>query len=153
MKRTEKVIGFSLIGILAVAALCLSLTSNAENVGLGIGTPSSFSQSVAPGITGTVTGQFTVADATKFAISITTTSAAACTSNTTVTVERSLDGNNWLAYSTMKIANTGSTTAYCISNYTGQADVLIRCYVDNGMTNSGVLITNYVTVGFNKLKF
>lgn len=133
-----------------LVAVGLAVTVNAENVGLGVGTPNGFTVNVPGGITGTTTGLFNVANATKFAIAVTSTSNVANLSNTTVTVQRTIDGVNWLALSTITLANTGSTTAHCISNYTGQADCQLKVFVDSGALAT---VTNQTKVWFNSLKY
>lgn len=136
--------------ITVLAAVVISAGAFAENVGLGVGSPDGFTVIVPGGITGTKTGIFNVANATKFAIAVTSTSNVANLSNTTVTVQRTVDGVNWLALSTITIANTGSTTAHCISNYTGQADVQLKVFVDSGALAT---VTNQTKVWFNSLKY
>ncbi len=135
----------TLLSLITVIALAVAV--QAENVGIGVGSPSSITVSVPGGITGTTTGIFNVANATKYAIAVTSTSNVANLSNTVVTVQRTVDGVNWLALSTITIANTGSTTAHCISNYTGQADVQLRVFVDSGALAA---VTNLTKVWFNK---
>ena len=133
-----------------IAAVMLAVTVKAENVGMGVGSPAGFTVIVPGGITGTTTGIFNISTATKFAIGVTSTSNVANTSNTTVTVQRTMDGVNWLALSTISIANAGSTTVACISNYTGQADAQLRIFVDSGALAA---VTNQTKVLINQLKY
>lgn len=138
---------FSLIAVAALA-----VTVQAENVGLGVGAPTKILSAVAVNgaATSTVTNTVLIANATKFAIQLSSVSIAANTSNTTLTINRTVDGSNWISFGTMVLANTGTTTASCISNFTGQADVQLQFILSNGALAG---VTNTVSASINQLKY
>jgi len=73
-----------------------------------------------------------------------TVSGAANTSNTVITIDESVDGSNWVSTGkSITIANTGTTTAYCVSNWTDIASVNWRFNIQNGALAG---VTNSVTI-------
>ena len=82
-------------------------------------------------------------------VQVVSKSGAANLSNTVVTIDRSIDGSNWVTgYTTITLANTGTTSANCISNYNPASDALWRFNVQNG---SLAVVTNTVTITINRV--
>ena len=86
-------------------------------------------------------------------VQVVSKSDVANTSNTVVVIDRSIDGVNYVTgYSTITLANTGTTTANCISNYSPLSDCWWRFSVQNTATNAGALVTNTVSVFLNRVQ-
>ena len=84
---------------------------------------------------------------TTASVPLLTVSGTTGTSNTVVTIQQSVDGQNWITSRTMQIANTGTVQAQCISNFTGLAESIWRFHVSNLQTGgAGVLVTNTVSI-------
>jgi len=133
-----------------VAALCVLCVSVVPVRAERIGNPSAPVNAlvVVGGVTTAAVGQVDLTGVNNVAVQLISVSGVANVSNTVVTIDRSLDGVNWVTgYSTLTLANTGTTTANCISNYTVGADAAWRLNVQNAALAG---VTNTITVRVNR---
>ena len=133
--------------LLLTAVFCLlSPASQAQRIGNPATTVNALV--VTGGVTTSAVAQVDLTGSSAVAVQLISVSGVANTSNTIVTIDRSIDGSNWVTgYSTLTLANTGTTTANCISNYTVGADGYWRLNVQNAGLAA---VTNTITVRINK---
>ncbi len=111
----------------------------------GLGNPSSTTVVVNGTVTTNDVAQVSLEDSSSVSVHVVTTSSAANTSNTVISIDQSTDGTNWKSTGkTITIANTGTTAANVVSNWTGLADRQWRFNVENGAL-SGVTNTVVIT--------
>ena len=135
----------AVLGVLGALALNPS-TVSAQRIG-NSSTPVN-ALVVMGGVTTAAVAQVDLTGSSAVAVQLTSVSGVANTSNTIVTVDRSLDGSNWVTgYSTLTLANTGTTTANCISNYTVGADAYWRLNVQNAGLAA---VSNTITIKVNR---
>ena len=80
---------------------------------------------------------------------LTSSNKTANVSNTVVTIDRSIDGVNWVNGTiSVQLANTGTVQANCISNFNPQTDGVWRLNVQNGALAG---VTNWVGVTVNRV--
>jgi hypothetical protein len=102
---------------------------------------------VAPAATVSQVGTTYVGSASEISVHLISVAAAANTSNTTVTIDRSLDGVTWQTGArSMTLANAGTTTVNVISNFSKFGENYWRFNLGNTATNGGTLVTNTVTI-------
>lgn len=143
MKKFIEVVAASLLAVFVIALLAFLLLPLPATAGLG--NPSATSVAVNGTVTTNDVAQVSLEDSSSLSVHLVTTSSAANTSNTVISIDQSTDGTNWKSTGkTMTIANTGTTAANCVSNWTGLADRQWRFNVENGAL-SGVTNTVVIT--------
>ena len=86
-------------------------------------------------------------------VQVVSSNTVANTNNTVVQVNCSLDGEHYQPYSTITLANTGSATTQCQSNYNPQTHAYWQLICSSTVTNGGaVLPTNIVTITVNRVQ-
>ena len=141
----KKISPFLVLFVLALFVFALPVSAQLGNPATPVN-----AVSVAGTVTTNAVGAIELGNAKYIAVQLVTVSGAANTSNTVVTIDRSVDGSNWVSsYSTITLANTGTTTANCVSNYTAQGDAKWRFNVQNGALAA---VTNTISIKVNKVQ-
>jgi len=109
-----------------------------------IGNPSATTAAVTGTVTTNGAAVISLATAPRISVQVDTVSGVANTSNTVVTIDESVDGSNWVSTGkSITIANTGTTAAHCVSNWTDIASLNWRFNIQNGALAA---VTNTVTI-------
>ena len=136
--------------LIILATLSLRLAAQAVEPTLPTPTPPQTPVSARLVVGGTAVAQVGtcyVGNAKEASVHLISVSGIANTSNTVVTIDRSLDGVTWeTGARSLTIANTGTTTVNVISNFAKFAENYWRFNLSNTATNGGVLTTNTVTI-------
>jgi hypothetical protein len=113
----------------------------------GLGNPGTISATVNGTATSTGAGTIPLSQSKSVSVQLTTVSSAANTSNTVVSFDQRVGSGAWVSTGkTMTIANTGTTSASCVSNWVDLADAEWRVNVQNGAVSG---VTNTVTIGYH----
>jgi competence protein ComGC len=151
IRRLHQENGFSLIGLLVLIAVigllgALMLPMLATTAHAQLGNPGSLTATVNGTVTTNGIGTISLKSSSMVSLQLTTVSDAANTSNTVVSIDNRVGSGAWVSTGkTMTIANTGTTSATCVSNWTGLADAEWRINVQNGAVAG---VTNTVSVRY-----
>ena len=128
--------------IIAIALLAFLLLPMPASAGLG--NPSSTTVAVNGTVTTNGVAVLSLEDTTVVSVHLVSSSSAANTSNTVISIDESTDGSNWKSTGkTMTIANTGTTAVNCVSNWTDVASRQWRFNIQNGALDG---VTNTVVI-------
>jgi Tfp pilus assembly protein PilE len=151
-KQLRHASGFSLLSLMVLIAIMavltvLTLTQFTPNAQAQLGNPGSLSATVNGTVTSNGVGTIPLANASKVSVQLTTVSDAANTSNTVVSLDSRVGAGAWVSTGkTMTIANTGTTSATCVSNWVDLADAEWRVNVQNGAVAG---VTNTVIIRYH----
>ena len=150
-KQLRHASGFSLLSLMVlIAIMCvltvLTLTQFTPTAHAQLGNPGSLTATVNGTVTTNGIGTISLKSSSMVSLQLTTVSDAANTSNTVVSIDNRVGSGAWVSTGkTMTIANTGTTSATCVSNWTGLADAEWRINVQNGAVAG---VTNTVSVRY-----
>ena len=128
--------------LLAVlAAALVACTAHAQ-----LGNPGSFTAAINGTVTSNGVGTVSLASSTVASIQLTSVNTTANTSNTVLSIDGRVGSGAWVSTGrTMTLANTGTTSASCVSNFTAVADAEWRLNVQNAGLDT---VTNAVTIRY-----
>ena len=137
-----------ILGVLVIIALlAFLLVPVPAEAQSGLGNPGSLTATINGAVTTNNVGTISLANASKVSLQLTTASDAANTSNTVVSIDNRVGSGAWKSTGkTMTIANTGTTSATCVSNWVDLADAEWRVNVENGAVAG---VTNTVTIRYH----
>ena len=143
---------FGILGLISVTVIALIAVPGAQ--AQRIGNPATPVNLVSLNVSNSFATNYVatvdVSDVNLVSAQLIVSNTAASTSNTVVTIDRSVDGVNWVTgWKTITIANAGTTTTSCISNFTALADRYWRLSLSSDVL-SNTACTNFVSVKINK---
>ena len=124
-----------------LAAALVVITAHAQ-----LGNPGSFTVAVNGTATSNNVGVISLAQSTTLSIQLASVNTTANISNTIVSIDNRVGAGAWKTTGkTMTIANLGTISATCVSNWTSLADAEWRLNVENAGLDT---VTNSVTIRY-----
>jgi hypothetical protein len=118
-----------LIGIIIAASIAV-FSAQAENVALGVGSPTTLQASTNMTAGATVNNNTVIAlpSSSNIAFQLNVAGASATATGTvTATLLKSVDGVNYSSFATIPVTESGTSTATTITNLTSSAFPFIKC--------------------------
>lgn len=142
---------FGILGLVILAVIALIAVPGAQAQIGAPATPVNSSLNVSNGWGVSSAATISLEGSSQIAVQLVASNNAANASNTVATIDRSVDGINWVTgYSTITLANGGTLTTTCISNYTVGADGFWRLSVTNQAVQSSATLSNTCVIRVNK---